>query len=165
MEEFSMKVYEEDPIGTTNMLSISTTFRNHRDASSGGDCSLIRFFYDAVMRYAIAENDETPPIELILLPLSNDARRGEFLDTVIQNANDVANSNANGNGVSLFSTSLSSISPVVTTQNDLRTRAPTIAPTISVSPTAAPTISSMPTAQPSGSPTRSQMPTSAPIIS
>eukprot|EP00984_Skeletonema_dohrnii_P008962 scaffold3362_cov112-Skeletonema_dohrnii-CCMP3373.AAC.1 len=165
MEDFSMKVYEEDPIGTTNMLSISTTFRNHRDASSGNDCSLIRFFYDAQMQYAIAENDETPPIEFILLPLSNDARRRDFLDTVIQNANDVANSNANGNGVSLFSTSLSSVGPVVTTQAGLRTRTPTIAPTISVSPTAAPTISSMPTAQPSASPTLSQMPSSAPIIS
>eukprot|EP00985_Skeletonema_marinoi_P009979 scaffold4708_cov116-Skeletonema_marinoi.AAC.1 len=165
MEEFSMKVYKEDPIGTTNMLSISTTFRNHRDASAGDDCSLIRFFYDAQMQYAIAENDETPPIELILLPLSNDDRRGEFLATVRKNANDLANSNANGNGVSLFSTSLSSIGPVVTTQNDLRTRSPTIAPTISVSPTAAPTISPMPTAQPSASPTRSQMPSSAPIIS
>ena len=157
LEEHSMNVYKEDPIDTTKMLNIEITFHSHEDVSSNGnDCSEIRFYYDAKMRYAIAVDDETPPIELILQPLSIDARIGQYQSLLISE------------GIRLevpYFSRLSGIKPVVVTQEGLRTRAPTIAPTTSRNPTAAPSISSMPTALPSASPTRSQMPSSAPIIS
>ncbi len=156
LEEVSMKVYEEDRIGTTKFLSTTITFTAHEDASSGGDCSVVRFYYDAQMQYARAENDETPPLELALQPLSAESSRGQFLSTL--------NSNAKGNPY--FST-LSSIGPVVVTQEGLRTRSPTMPPTKSLSPTAAPSISSNPTDRPSASPSRSPIisPSSQPSFS
>eukprot|EP00986_Skeletonema_menzelii_P007790 scaffold3104_cov145-Skeletonema_menzelii.AAC.1 len=145
LEEHSMNVYKEDPIGTTKMLSISITFHSHEDVSvNGNDCSKIRFYYDVEMQYALAEDDETPPIEFILHPFSSDSRLGQYQSFVTSKA-DVL-------GVPYFST-LRSIGRVVVTQEGLRTRSPTIAPTTSMSPTSAPSISSIPTAQPSASPT------------
>ena len=143
LEDVSMSAYKDDPIGTTRVLSTSITFNSHEDVSVGRDCSVVRFFYDAQMEYAIADDDETPPIELILLPLKDDSKRDQFLSTLT--------TNANGNGISYFST-LSSIGPVVVNQEGLRTRQPTATPTIlSESPTLAPSMSSMPVTQPSAS--------------
>lgn len=154
LEEVSMSAYKENPIGTTNMLSTSITFRTHEDASpDGDDCSVVRFYYDVQIQYAIAEDDGTPPIELILQPLSTDSGRIQFLSTV----------NIKAEGNPYFST-LSSVGPSIVTQEGMRTRSPTLTPTISASPTAAPTISANPTAQPSAYPTISHMPSSAPII-
>ncbi len=143
LEEVSMSAYKEDPIGTTRMLSTTITFHSHEDVSDGKDCSVVRFYYDVQIEYAIAQDDETPPIELILLPLSNDSRRDQFQSTLTTNANE--------NGIPYFST-LTSIGPVVVNQEGLRTRQPTATPTIlPVSPTLAPSISSMPMTRPSAS--------------
>ena len=154
LDEFAISVYKDDPIGTTNVLGISITFNNHEDVSTNGEkCSVVRFYYDVQIKYAIAECDETPPIELILLPLSTDSRREEFLSII----------NSNAGGIPPFST-LSTIGPVVVTQEGLRTRSPTISPTSTKNPTPTPTISALPSSQHSITPTLSQMPSSSPII-